>query len=149
MNIKGSVVALVTPMKTDNSIDFEAYADLLDWHKQQGTDGVVVLGTTGESPTVTDEEREQLVKIAVSKGSVNFPVIIGTGSNSTSHTIALTQQAKALGATACLIVVPYYNKPTQEGLYQHFKAIVDCFALFTVSLKKNVYLLTEEYSLKP
>lgn len=119
----GSLVAIVTPMHEDHSIDYEALEHLVDWHLQAGTDGLVVLGSTGESATIEAEERENIIKQVVAQVNDRIPVIIGTGSNSTQHTISLTQQAMELGADAALIVVPYYNKPTQEGLYQHFKAV--------------------------
>lgn len=123
--IKGSIVALVTPMQENGSIDFAAFEALLDWHVDNKTDGIVVLGTTGESPTVHDEERIELIKLTVKHAKKRYPVIVGTGSNATDHTIELTKQAKELGADACLIVTPYYNKPTQEGLFQHYKAIAE------------------------
>ncbi|OGT30945.1 MAG: 4-hydroxy-tetrahydrodipicolinate synthase [Gammaproteobacteria bacterium RIFCSPHIGHO2_12_FULL_35_23] len=123
MNISGSIVALVTPMDRAGNIDFEAFEKLMHWHIQAGTNGIVVLGSTGEGATITGNERTKLIKIAVKEAAGQIPIIVGTGSNSTQYTIALTQEAQALGADACLIVAPYYNKPTQEGLYQHFKAI--------------------------
>lgn len=126
---KGSIVALVTPMDAQGNIDYASFEKLLDWHISQGTDGVVVLGTTGESATVHSDERRKLIQCAVDLVKSRIPVIIGTGSNATDHTIALTQEALALGADAALIVTPYYNKPTQEGLFQHFKAVSQAVAI--------------------
>ncbi len=129
MKIQASLVAIVTPMQNDGSIDYAAFEQLLDWHQSSGTSGVVVLGTTGESPTLSSQEREQLIRLAVKHSAGRYPVIIGAGSNSTTHTIELTQQAKTLGADAVLLVVPYYNKPTQQGLYEHFKAVAEAVAI--------------------
>lgn len=123
--IKGSIVAIVTPMLDDGSLDLVAFRALLDFHIEQGTDGVVVVGTTGESPTVDVEEHETLIQIAVEHAAGRIPVIAGTGANSTKEAIELAQFSKNAGADASLTVVPYYNKPTQEGLYQHFKAIAE------------------------
>lgn len=117
----GSLVALVTPMESDGVVAIDALRRLIEWHIDQGTDGIVVLGTTGESPTVNPAERELIIKQAIEQISGRVPLIVGTGHNSTKHTIAYTRQAMELGADACLLVTPYYNKPTQEGLYQHFK----------------------------
>lgn len=127
--INASLVAIVTPMHADGSVDYKAFIELLDWHKQSGTNGVVVLGTTGESPTLSDAERDELIQLAVRHAAGQYPVIVGAGSNSTAHTIELTARAKALGADAALLVVPYYNKPTQEGLYQHFKTVAEAVEL--------------------
>lgn len=126
---KGSIVALVTPMKKTGEIDFESFLRLIDWHLSSGTDGIVVLGTTGESPTVSEDEREKLVKLAIKQVSNQVPIIVGTGTNSTHTTIKHTQDAMEWGADAALVVTPYYNKPTQEGLYQHFKAVADAVPL--------------------
>jgi len=123
--IKGSIVAIVTPMLEDGSLDWVAFRALLDFHIEQGTDGIVVVGTTGESPTVDLEEHETLIQIAVEHAAGRIPVIAGTGANSTKEAIELAQFSKNAGADASLTVVPYYNKPTQEGLYQHFKAIAE------------------------
>ena len=122
---KGSLVAIVTPMFEDGSLDIPSLNALIDFHIAQGTDGIVIVGTTGESPTVDFNEHCLLIKTAVSQVNGRVPVIAGTGANSTKEAIALTQKAKALGVDACLLVAPYYNKPTQEGIYQHFKAIAD------------------------
>lgn len=123
--IKGSLVAIVTPMHEDGSLDFASLRKLLDWHVEQGTDGIVVVGTTGESPTVDYDEHCELIRVAVEQIAGRIPVIAGTGGNSTREAIELTHCAKAAGADAVLSVVPYYNKPTQEGLYRHFKAIAE------------------------
>lgn len=121
----GSLVALVTPMHASGQIDEAAFCSLIDWHIESGTEGLVVLGTTGETATVRPDERELLIKLAVNHTKGRVPVIIGTGTNSTSASIALTKQAMHLGADAVLLVTPYYLKPTQMGLYAHFKAIAD------------------------
>ncbi len=123
--IKGSIVAIVTPMQEDGSLDMAAFRALIDFHIAQGTDGIVVVGTTGESPTVDVEEHEQLIAVAVQHAAKRIPIIAGTGANSTREAIELAKFAKQAGADASLTVVPYYNKPTQEGLYQHFKAIAE------------------------
>ena len=123
--ITGSLVALVTPMLEDGSIDFDAYRALIDWHVEQGTDAIVAVGTSGESPTVSVDEHCELMKVAVEHAAGRIPVIAGTGGNSTHEAIKLTRYAHSVGANATLQVVPYYNKPTQEGLYQHFKAIAE------------------------
>jgi 4-hydroxy-tetrahydrodipicolinate synthase len=121
--IKGSIVAIVTPMHEDGSLDLPALKALLDWHIAEGTDGVVIVGTTGESPTVSVDEHCELIKVAVDHVAGRIPVIAGTGGNSTTEAIELTQYAKNVGADASLQVVPYYNRPTQEGMYQHFRRI--------------------------
>jgi 4-hydroxy-tetrahydrodipicolinate synthase len=123
--IEGSIVALVTPMKTDGSLDLDGYRRLIDWHVAEGTDAIVAVGTTGESPTVSVEEHCDLIRIAVEQARGRIPIIAGAGGNSTSEAIELTRFAKSVGADAVLSVVPYYNKPTQEGLYRHFKAIAE------------------------
>ena len=123
--ITGSLVALVTPMLEDGTVDFDAYRALIDWHIEQGTDAIVAVGTSGESPTVSVEEHCELIKVAVEHAAGRIPVIAGAGGNSTHEAIKLTRHAHAVGADATLQVVPYYNKPTQEGLYQHFKAIAE------------------------
>jgi 4-hydroxy-tetrahydrodipicolinate synthase len=123
--IKGSLVAIVTPMHEDGSLDLAAFRALVDFHVEQGTDGIVVVGTTGESPTVDVEEHEMLIAEAVKHAAKRIPVIAGTGANSTKEAIELASFAKRAGADASLSVVPYYNKPTQEGLYWHFKAIAE------------------------
>jgi 4-hydroxy-tetrahydrodipicolinate synthase len=123
--IKGSIVAIVSPMREDGSLDFDAYRRLIEWHVAEGTSAIVAVGTTGESPTVDPEEHGELIRIAVEAVKGHIPVIAGTGGNSTSEAIDLTRHAKAVGATATLQVVPYYNKPTQEGLYRHFRKIAE------------------------
>ncbi|MEI8396062.1 MAG: 4-hydroxy-tetrahydrodipicolinate synthase [Rhodospirillaceae bacterium] len=120
----GSIVALVTPFKGD-AVDEAACQSLCDWHISQGTHGLVPCGTTGESPTLNHKEHMRVVELAIEAAAGRVPVIAGTGSNSTEEAITLTRHAKQAGADAALVVTPYYNKPTQEGLYQHFKAIHD------------------------
>jgi len=122
---QGSIVALVTPMNPDGSIDIGNFKSLLDFHIDNKTDGVVVLGTTGECPTVDFNEHTFLIKEAVSHISGRMPVIAGTGANSTQEAIFLTKSAKEAGADACLLVTPYYNKPNQQGLFEHYKTIND------------------------
>jgi 4-hydroxy-tetrahydrodipicolinate synthase len=122
---KGSLVAIVTPMDEEGGLDLDRFRALLDFHIEQGTDGIVVVGTTGESPTVDFEEHHLLMRTAVDHVAGRIPVIAGTGANSTREAIDLSIYAKNAGVDACLSVAPYYNKPTQEGLYQHFKAIAE------------------------
>ncbi|ETF00703.1 dihydrodipicolinate synthase [Advenella kashmirensis W13003] len=119
----GSFPALVTPMQPNGDIDFDAYKKLIDWHIQEGSDGLVVVGTSGESPTVDVKEHTELIRVAVEHTAGRIPVIAGVGANSTAEAIHLTKKAREMGADAGLSVVPYYNKPTQEGLFQHFSAI--------------------------
>ena len=121
---KGSNVALITPFK-DNKLDKEAYVKLIHFHLENGTHGLVPAGTTGEAPTLNHEEHEQVIEICIKESNGKIPVIAGTGSNSTEEAISLTKHAEKVGANGALIVTPYYNKPTQEGLYQHYKAIND------------------------
>lgn len=123
--IQGSLVALVTPMFEDGSVDYDALAKLIEWHIASGTDGIVSVGTTGESPTLSVEEHNAVIAFTVKTAAGRIPVIAGTGGNSTAEAIELTGAAKAAGADASLQVVPYYNKPTQEGLYRHFKTIAE------------------------
>jgi 4-hydroxy-tetrahydrodipicolinate synthase len=127
--LTGSLVAIVTPMSPAGGLDLDSLRALVDWHVEQGSDGIVVVGTTGESPTVTPEEHCQLIQTVVTQAAGRIPVIAGTGANSTAEAIELTECAKAAGASAGLSVAPYYNKPTQEGLYQHFKAIAEAVDL--------------------
>jgi 4-hydroxy-tetrahydrodipicolinate synthase len=122
---KGSAVAIVSPMNPDGSLDFDSLKNLIDFHIVNKSDAIVIVGTSGESPTLTFEEHIQLVKFTVEYVNKKIPVIAGTGANSTAEAIYLTKEAKIVGADAALIVVPYYNKPPQEGLYQHFKMIND------------------------
>jgi 4-hydroxy-tetrahydrodipicolinate synthase len=123
--IKGSLVAIVSPMRDDGSLDYDAYRRLIEWHIAEGTNGIVAVGTTGESPTVDHEEHCELIRVAVETVRGRVPVIAGTGGNSTTEAIELTAYAKGVGADATLQVVPYYNKPTQEGLYQHFRKVAE------------------------
>ncbi len=125
---KGVITALITPFK-NGAIDEDAYRNLIEWQITEGVHGLVPCGTTGESPTLTHDEHNQLVKICVEQARGRVPVIAGTGSNSTEEAIYLTSHAKKYGADAALVVTPYYNKPTQEGLYRHFKAIHDSCGL--------------------
>ena len=129
---QGSMVALVTPMQPDGSLDYAAYRSLIDWHIAEGTDALVVVGTTGESPTVSMEEHAELIRAAVEHAAGRIPVIAGVGANSTDEAIHLARHAKAVGAQAGLSVVPYYNKPSQEGLYRHFRAIAEAVDLPTI-----------------
>jgi len=123
--IKGSIVAIVTPMHEDGSLDLAAFRSLIDFHIEQGTDAIVVVGTTGEAPTVNLIEHETLITEAVKHAAKRIPIIAGTGANSTREAIELAAWSKRAGADASLTVVPYYNRPTQEGMYQHFKAIAE------------------------
>ena len=125
VTLQGSVVAIVSPMQDDGALDVESFRKLLDWHIREGTDGIVVVGTTGESPTVDYDEHCLLIKTAVDHVAKRIPVVAGTGANSTREAIELSEYAKKTGADMSLSVVPYYNKPTQEGLYRHFKAIAE------------------------
>jgi len=118
-------VAIVTPMHEDGSLDLQTYRALVDWHVAQGTNAIVAVGTTGESPTVDVDEHLELIRVTVEQAAGRIPVIAGAGANSTLEAIELTREAKAVGAQASLQVVPYYNKPTQEGIYRHFKAIAE------------------------
>ena len=127
--IKGSLVAIVTPMHEDGSIDYLSYRKLIDWHVAAGTAAIVAVGTTGESPTVTVDEHCELVRVAVAQCAGRIPVIAGTGGNSTREAIELTEFAKKVGVVASLQVVPYYNRPTQEGMYRHFRAVVEAVEL--------------------
>ncbi len=127
--ITGSLVAIVTPMQEDGRLDFAAFRNLIDFHVREGSDGIVVVGTTGESPTVTVEEHCALIRTAVEHSAGRLPIIAGTGANATAEAIELTRCAKEAGAAAALSVVPYYNKPTQEGLYRHFRAIAEAVDL--------------------
>jgi 4-hydroxy-tetrahydrodipicolinate synthase len=136
--ITGSLVAIVTPMRSgeehDGKLDLPRFRKLIDWHVEEGTDGIVVVGTTGESPTVDFDEHKELIRLAVQHSRGRIPIIAGTGGNSTAEAIELTESARQAGATACLSVVPYYNKPTQEGMYRHFRKIAE-----TVDLPMILY----------
>jgi 4-hydroxy-tetrahydrodipicolinate synthase len=132
--ITGSLVAIVTPMHEDGRLDMARFRELIDWHVAEGTDGIVVVGTTGESPTVDFDEHKELIRVAVDHAKGRIPIVAGTGGNSTAEAVELTESAKKAGATACLSVVPYYNKPTQEGLYRHFRKVAE-----TVDLPMILY----------
>ncbi len=127
--ITGSIVALVTPMLEDGSVDYPTLRTLIDWHIAEGTDCIGVVGTTGESPTVTVEEHCEIIRVSVEQAKGRVPIMAGCGANSTSEAIELTRFAKKVGADCHLQVVPYYNKPTQEGQFQHFKAIAEAVDL--------------------
>lgn len=123
--IFGSIVALVTPMHEDGSVDYDTLRKLVDWHVAEGTNCIGVVGTTGESPTVSVEEHREIIRVAVEQAAGRVPIMAGAGANSTQEAIELSEYSKKVGADCTLQVVPYYNKPTQEGIYQHFKAIVE------------------------
>jgi len=123
--ISGSIVALVTPMGADGAVDYAALRGLVDWHIQEGTDAIVAVGTTGESATLGVDEHFEVVRRVIQGAAGRVPVIAGTGANSTTEAIEWTRAGKAAGAQACLMVTPYYNKPPQEGLYQHFRKIAE------------------------
>jgi len=129
MKFEGSLVALITPMDSSGAIDYQALNRLLEFHVESGTNAIVSVGTTGESATLNVAEHLEVIKYTVDTIRKRIPVIAGTGANSTQEAIHLTQQAAQLGADAALIVVPYYNKPTQDGLYAHFKAIAEAVAI--------------------
>ena len=123
--LKGSLVALITPMHSDGSVHFEQLKSLIDWHIESGTDGIVAVGTTGESATLAVDEHLAVIEATVKHVNKRVPVIAGTGANNTAEAITLSQAAERLGADYTLSVVPYYNKPSQEGIYRHFKAIAE------------------------
>lgn len=129
MTLQGSLVAIVTPMQENGALDLDALHALIDFHLQHKTDGIVIVGTTGESPTVNIDEHLTLIKTTVDRVAGRIPVIAGTGANSTAEAVELTRHAQQIGADACLLVAPYYNKPTQEGLYRHFKTVADAVAI--------------------
>lgn len=145
--IQGSMVALVTPMNADNSLDWASLHKLVDWHLEQGTHAIVAVGTTGESATLSVEEHLAVVKKVVDQVNGRIPVIAGTGANSTSEAVELTQAAKAAGVDACLLVTPYYNKPTQEGLFLHHQHIAQSVSipqiLYNVPGRTGVDMKTE------
>jgi 4-hydroxy-tetrahydrodipicolinate synthase len=122
---QGSIVAIVTPMFEDGSVDFDALKTLVEFHVKEGTDAIVSVGTTGESATLSMEEHSTVIRKTIEFAGGNIPIIAGTGANSTTEALELTENAKAAGADACLLVTPYYNKPPQEGLYQHFRKIAE------------------------
>ena len=146
MALKGTGTALVTPF-TDTGIDYDGFGRLIDWQIEEGVEFLVVLGTTGESPAVTEAEREALVAFAVTKAAGRVPVVIGTGGNNTEHAIRSSRAAKALGADAVLVVTPYYNKPSQEGLFRHFKTVAEAaevpMILYNVPGRTGVNLLPD------
>ena len=124
-SIQGSIPALITPMLTDGQVDYPTLRKLIDWHVTEGTDALVIVGTSGESPTVTVDEHREILRVSVEQAAKRIPIIAGCGANSTAEAIELAKFAESIGADAQLQVVPYYNKPTQEGLFQHFKAIAE------------------------
>ncbi|WP_295551774.1 4-hydroxy-tetrahydrodipicolinate synthase [Limnohabitans sp. Rim8] len=123
--IRGSIPALITPMLEDGQVDYPTLRKLIDWHVAEGTDGLVIVGTSGESPTVNVDEHHEILRVSVEQAAKRIPIIAGCGANSTAEAISLAQYAESIGADAQLQVVPYYNKPTQEGLFQHFKVIAE------------------------
>ncbi len=123
--IVGSIVALVTPMQDDGKVDYDALRHLIDWHVAEGTDCIGVVGTTGESPTVSMDENREIIRVAVEHARKRVPIMAGTGANNTQEAIELSRYAREVGADCTLSVVPYYNKPSQEGIYQHFRAIAE------------------------
>jgi len=127
--IQGSIVAIVTPMLKDGGVDWKGLEKLVEWHIEQGTNSIVAVGTTGEASTLSMEEHTQVIKEIIRVANKRIPIIAGTGANSTREAIELTKAAKDLGADAALLVTPYYNKPTQEGLFQHYKAIAEAVEL--------------------
>ena len=143
---KGSNVALVTPFK-NNELDEETYIKLINFHLENGTNGLVPAGTTGESPTLSHSEHEKVIELCIKESKGKIPVIAGTGSNSTDEAISLTKHAENAGADGALVVTPYYNKPTQEGLYQHYKLIAESVdipqILYNVPARTTVDLLPE------
>ena len=145
--IAGSMVALVTPMDAQGRLDWDSLSKLVDFHLQNGTHAIVAVGTTGESATLDVEEHIKVIEFVVKQVNGRIPVIAGTGANSTSEAVHLTQNAKDAGADACLLVVPYYNKPTQEGLYQHFKHIAEAVdipqILYNVPGRTSCYMQAE------
>ena len=126
---RGSLVALITPMQADGTLDLKAFTDFVEWQIEEGTQGLIPVGTTGESPTLSHGEHHLVIERCIAAARGRVPVIAGTGSNSTAEAVDLTRHAKAAGADAALVVTPYYNKPTQEGLYRHYMAIADAVEL--------------------
>lgn len=126
---QGSMVALVTPMRADGAVDVRCLRDLIEWHIAEGSDAIVAVGTTGESATLDEAEHVQVIRLTVEQVRKRIPVIAGTGANATAEAITLTQAAQAAGADAALLVTPYYNRPTQEGLYQHYQAIAQACSI--------------------
>lgn len=144
---KGSIVAIVTPFKKDGAVDYEKLRELVEFQIENGTDGIVPCGTTGESSTLDNDEHLAVVKTVVDQVAKRVPVIAGTGSNSTAEAIEMTQKAKDVGADGALLVTPYYNKPSQEGLYRHYMAVADAVSLpqimYNVPGRTGVNLLPE------
>ena len=145
--LRGSIVALVTPMRADGSIDWEAHERLVQWHVESGTAGIVPMGTTGESATLNTQEHLEVISRTIELASGRIFVVAGTGSNSTEETLHQTKEAESLGADACLLVTPYYNRPTQEGLYAHFKKVAETtsvpLVLYNVPSRTGCDLLPE------
>jgi len=145
--LQGSLVALVTPMESDGSVDWESLRGLIEFHIIEGTDGIVAVGTTGESATLDEDEHCEVIRFTVETVNGRVPVIAGTGANATTEAIQLTRKAKEVGADACLLVTPYYNKPTQEGLYLHYRAIAEAVdipqILYNVPGRTGCDMLTE------
>jgi len=144
---QGSIVAIVTPMSSEGAVDYESLRRLVEFHIEQKTDAIVAVGTTGESPTLTTEEHGEVIRVVIEQSRGRVPVIAGTGSNSTQEAIGLTRHAHQVRADACLLVTPYYNKPTQEGLYRHFRACAEAVPipqiLYNVPGRTGVDLLPE------
>src|SRR5262245_52387390 len=128
MRFQGSIVALITPFR-NGQVDEPKLRELVEFHVKQGTDGIVACGTTGEDPGLSHHEHERVVEVIVETAAERLPVIVGTGSNSTAHTVELSRHAERAGAAAALVVSPYYNKPTQDGLYRHFRAVAEAITL--------------------
>lgn len=145
--IQGSIVAIVTPMLEDGSVDWKGLEKLVEWHIEQGTNSIVAVGTTGEASTLSVAEHARVIKEIIRVANKRIPIIAGTGANSTVEAIELTKEAKELGADAALLVTPYYNKPTQEGLFQHYKAIAEAvdlpLVLYNVPGRTGVDMLNE------
>lgn len=145
--IQGSIVAIVTPMFEDGAVDWKGLEKLVEWHIEQGTNSIVAVGTTGEASTLNMAEHTQVIREIIRVANKRIPIIAGTGANSTHEAIELTKEAKELGADAALLVTPYYNKPTQEGLYQHYKAIAEAVdlpqILYNVPGRTGVDMLNE------
>lgn len=147
MTLGGSMVAIVTPMHADGTVDWDSLSQLVDWHVDQGTDGIIAMGTTGESATLGFREHDEVIERIVELVNGRIPVVAGTGGNATDEAIRLTRHARRVGADACLLVCPYYNKPTQEGLYRHFHAIAMAVdipqVLYNVPSRTGVDMLPE------
>jgi 4-hydroxy-tetrahydrodipicolinate synthase len=144
---RGSLVSLVTPMRAGGDIDFQSLRKLIDWHIENGSDGIVVTGSVGEAATLEANERLEVIKTAVEQVAHRIPVIAGTGTNATQQTIQLTRRAMEIGVDACLLVTPYYNRPTQEGLYQHYRTIAEAVPipqiLYNIPIRSSCDLLPE------